>query len=112
MDVKKMTDQELKDYVNNTYDVCVELIRRAGYYPKWAAIDVGFKDCEGAIKVASAIANGYDEYVDQCLIDLWDESVIDAAGISEDEYEENPETPLWDRDDVFWNEETESWEEK
>ena len=115
MDIKKMTDQELKDYVIGCYDVCVELIRRKGYYPKWKAVcNPPFVDYEGAIKVAKAIAEGedYDGYVDQCLTDLWDESCIEAAGIDEEEYYEDPEEPVWEREGWVWDEESEEWEEE
>lgn len=111
MDVKKMYEQELKDYVAGTYDVCVELIRRAGYFPEWEAIGWDYQCTETAIKIAGAICGGNTEYIEQCFEDLWDEAVMNTAGIDEDEYYENPETPLWKREGWRWNEETEVWEE-
>ena len=111
MDVKKMTDQELKDYVAGAYDVCVELMRRTRHYPKWEAISWDYQDTESAIKIASAICDGNEEYIEQCFVDIWDEAVIGTAGIDEEEYYENPEIPLWKREDWHWNEEDEEWEE-
>ena len=111
MDVKKMTEQELKDYVAGVYDVCEELMRRNGCYPKWKAIGWEYNDVESAVKIASAICSGNEEYLNQCFVDIWDAAVMSVAGIDEDEYEENPETPLWERDGWCWNKETEEWKE-
>lgn len=111
MDVKQMAELELKDYVAGTYDVCVELIRRTGYFPEWEAIGWDYQCPEAAIKVAGAICGGNAEYIEQCFEDLWDEAVMNTAGIDEEEYYENPETPLWKREGWKWNEEAEVWEE-
>ena len=101
---------ELEQYIENVYAMCVELMKRKGYYKYWKALDYDFDNYEAAIKIGMAIVVGNDNYVMTCFEDLFDEYIMDTAGISEEEYYENPEVPIWKNNEWEWNELTQEWD--
>lgn len=110
--IKKMTSVGLKDYIDSVYDVSIEVIRRNGWYKYWAATGYDEMHPENALWIARTIV--FDpkdrEGIMNVFGELWDQSAMDASGVSEEEYYENPDKPLWLRDDWKYNEETEEWE--
>ena len=106
-----MSYTELLERVNEIYDVCIALMLRNNYYKYWVALGYDFEYTEGAVRIGKAIATGNDAYVMQCFEDLNDEAIMQSAGMTEEEYFENPEVPIWKREDWKWNEAAQEWEE-
>ena len=109
IDVSKLTNEELVDRVKSTYDVCVEFIRRSGYYKYWRALDLDCDDYEIAIKIATTILTGNHDYILKIFGDVWDELVMDAAGIDEEEYYSNPELLPWNSPEWTYDKVTQDW---
>ena len=109
--IKMMPNVGLKDYIDSIYDVCIEVIRRNGWYKYWAASGYDEMNPENAFWMARTIV--FDPKDKECILnafeELWDQSAMEAAGISEEEYYENPDVPLWKRDDWMYDEEEEEW---
>ena len=93
-----------------TGSVCIELMKRNNYWKYWKALDYDFDNYEAAIKIGKAIVGGNDDYVMMCFGDLFDQIAIDLSGIDEEQYYENPDTPIWESEDWVWNEEDQEWE--
>lgn len=110
--ISKMSENELRDYLNSVYDVSIELIKRRGYYKYYKALGYDYDTNVTAFEVASAInVCPHEAYVMNIIESLWDKAVYETAGISEEEYYENPEAPLWKRKDWRWDEDEEEWEQ-
>lgn len=111
----EMTIAELNEYINGTYDASVELIKKTGYWKYYKALGYDYDTATVAFEIAEAIHNHINEEhpcdaVIDHFNDLWDEIGMEMSGMDEDEYEENADDPIWERDDWKWNEETEEWE--
>ena len=88
-----------------------QTIKENGLLKQWKAIMQDYRDDKLAKKVVKALeAEGNDAAID-ILTDAWHKVGIEVSGMTKKEYFENPDTPLWERDDMIWNEETEEWED-
>ena len=112
---EKMSTENLYNCIRETYDVSVELIKRTGYWKYYKALGYDCDTATVAFEVAEAIYNTRNEehpndVVLNCLKNLWDQEGMSLTGMTEDEWDEDGDEPMWERDDWKWNEETEEWE--
>lgn len=88
-----------------------QTIKENGLLKQWKAIMQDYRDDKLAKEVIKALeAEGKDAAID-VLTDAWHNVGIKVSGLTKKEYFENPDVPLWERNDMIWNEEAEEWED-
>ena len=114
-DYTKLPIEELYSCIGEVYSMSEELIKRAGYWKYYKALGYDYETATVAFEIAEAIyCNRTEDHpcevVLNCLKNLWDQGGMSLTGMSEDEWAEEGDDPMWERDDWKWNEETEEWE--
>lgn len=95
-----------------TFEDLVDVIRENGYIKQWKAIEEVYRDEELAQEIVKMIQRGESAENIICVFsDTWHKIGIELSGMTRKEYFQNPDTPVWDRNDCVWNEETEEWED-
>ena len=87
-----------------------QIIKENGLYKHWMAIMQDYRDDKLAKKVVKALETEGKDAAVKVLTDAWHKVGIEVSGMTKKEYFENPDTPLWERGDVTWNEEAEEWD--